>query len=172
MKYRILWCQDYYEGPVNGLATTEAGNKVWFQRDEDKILEQTPFEKGENEEEEEDDEEEFEFVLADEPNHYIPNEYFSIYRLQAYQVELAEENHRNWCVTFSRPYLYGDTTPMKGDKRKKLIPVSLDEAEKMKSHPNTNKFEHQFVPLFREEDLIERTHKSNFLNYSIPRIVE
>lgn len=79
---RILWVQDEYNGPLNGLLEYD-GEKLWFTRDD---------------------------VEIDSEKHYATerSETYTMHRLDSVLLEIVTNNHTKYCEETGAPLNHGD----------------------------------------------------------------
>ena len=173
---RIIWVQDEYNGPMNGLVEYN-GEKLWFSRQtEPKFISSTgdvvpPV----TVDSEEDNREKYN------------NRLYTLFRIKPEEMELVTSNHNRYCEETGAPVNHGD--PVKIRRRpmikrpeselvKALDPANkdtrpaVDVAINMRGLANVKRFDHQIIPSNITGDVIVVVKEREFSNYSVPRTFE
>ena len=137
---KILWCHDFYNGPMNGLAEYQ-NKKVWFRRTS---YDETPFS--------------FEILS-------LKDDYIEFLEKSRDEYAISSGNPRNWedpiILKKKRPMNKMNFTQMTDDERN-----SLDCKKRCLS--KSILYNHPYNPDLIEGDIICTISESGFSNYTIP----
>jgi len=164
-KLSILWVQDEYDGPMNGLAEYN-GEKLWFSRlNTPSIISSTEI---------------------PVPYNTIENTFndrsYLLYRLNEEDLQLVTKNHLEYCKITGAPVNHGDpitiktrpeTSRMDPEVAKSLIPEGKDFLEVFKRPlANIKNYSHKIAPASIKGEFVTIVKESEFNNYLIPHKVE
>lgn len=165
---KILWVQDEYDGPMNGVAEYN-GEQVWFSRfNTPPIVSST--------------EVPVPYVAPEEVSAPEAQRSYTLQRIDSATMQLATENHIQHCAETGAPVNHGD--PIKIRKRPQAVRVETDVAKTMsegkeetikaekRAMGKFTHFKHQIVPGNIYGEFITVIEESDFSNYLVPRKVE
>jgi hypothetical protein len=161
---KILWVQDEYEGPLNGLVEYQ-GEKLWFSRtDIPTMISSTKIPVPP--------------IKISEPNERI----YTLTRLNKLDLEKVIENHLTYCELTGLPINHGDSLIIRSSKQVakndikivnslpsedksevKALPRPLCDVKSYNHKVNLNNMNGEFVTIIRE---------SEFINYLVPHTVK
>lgn len=173
---RILWVQDDYEGPMNGLVEYN-GEKLWFSRQvTPKIVSSTEVPPPEPVNESDNNEDEKQKCL---------NRIYTLVRLSPEHMELIVKNHERYCAETGNPLNHGEPIIMRRKSNmikrpqskltKTLDPTNKDTRSavdvpvKMQGMGNMKEFIHQVVPSQLTGEIVTTIKEADFENYLVPR---
>lgn len=169
-KAKILWVQDEYEGPMNGLAEYN-GEKLWFSRMSNPLIISStevpvPYVNSELEKNEIDN-------LADR--------LYMLYRLSSSDMVSVVMNHVEHCEKTGAPLNHGDpvkikrktkATKMPTEVIQSIIPQGKEEIElevERRSMAAVKQYQHSVVPSSITGEHVATIKQSEFSNYLVPR---
>jgi hypothetical protein len=164
---KILWVQDEYEGPMNGLAEYE-GKQVWFSRImKPAVVSSTNVAVPEESKE-----------SSDSPDLAEVTRTYTLYELNPQDMELVTNNHSQHCVETGAPLKHGD--PIRIKARSNQVKMTPEQAKakfpgefrlKQESLGMAKIYTHKIVPSEVKGEVVATIFESEFENYSIPRMV-
>lgn len=188
---KILWVQDDFDGPVNGVVEYN-GEKLWFARVEnpsvvsstDVPVPETKKEKASTEksgkEEESDSDDDWD-EPADEDIEYTMRS-FQLLRLEPSLLQAVTDNHIEYCKATGAPLNHGD--PIKPKVKvvsvkatpEDLATVIPKEQESFEVAPKLlgkfTEYKHSIVPSEITGECVATLKQSDFSNYLIPHRIE
>lgn len=153
---RIIWVQDEYDGPVNGLAEYN-GEQLWFVRQSNPpMISSTE-------------------IQLPEQEHDYANRLYTLFRLTPNNLELVVNNHVEYCKETGAALNHGDAI-----KARRVLNVKRPLAPELKGDvkmtakglDDVKMFTHQLVPSEITGEVITTVKESEFVNYYVPRTLE
>ena len=174
-KPRILWVQDEYEGPMNGLVEYE-GEQLWFSRQTNPTIISstevpTPYVNVESEN-------------VQDQRERCNNRLYTLFRLSPNDMKLIIQNHTQYCAETGAPLKHGDPIKIKrhpvikrseSDLSKAVDPANkdtrpeVDISVKMNLMHNVSRFQHKIIPSELTGTVVTVIKEVEFDNYYIPR---
>lgn len=160
---KILWVQDEYEGPMNGLVEYE-GKQLWFSRIMSPIVVSST-----------------DVPVPDSPvesDEAPVDRAYTLYQLSPENMEAVTANHNQHCEETGSPLKHGD--PIRIKSRKNQVKMTPEEAKakfpdeftlKRELLAHVKVYSHKIVPSEMKGEAIATIHESEFENYRVPRMV-
>lgn len=163
----ILWVQDEYDGPINGIAEF-CGEKLWFSRMDTVPLTEIA-------------------VLSTEENISSSNtqRVYVLYRLTDEMMEAVTNNHLLHCEETGAPKNHGDpiqirrkqkVSKMKPEVMERLIPDGQDVEKGIEAEhrplAGVKTYGHKIIPSSVTGEIVKLLLESEFTNYFVPRCCE
>lgn len=157
---KILWVQDQYDGPINGLAEYN-GEQVWFSRvGNPSIVSSTEIP--------------IPYLNAESEETVTENRAYTLYRLSAEDMECVVRNHIEHCQETGTPLNHGDAIKMRRRPESSNAPSNLPENIAVALQPlkHLRVYHHKIVPSEVSGEVIATIKESDFSNYLVPRTFE
>ena len=167
---KILWVQDEYEGPMNGLSEYN-GEKLWFSRmSNPSIISSTEIP--------------VPYVNSDVENtsdENLSDRLYKLYRLNPTNMFAVSMNHVQHCEITGAPLNHGDpikikrktkATKMPTEVIQSMIPEGKQDIELEVEHRSmaaVKQYDYNIVPALVTGELVGIIKQSEFSNYLVPR---
>lgn len=154
---KILWVQDDFNGPMNGLAEYN-GEKVWFSRQTDpNVISSTEVSAP--------------YLIPDQED--CKNRSYSLFRLTPENLDAVIANHIKYCEEMGAPLNHGDPIRMQGKQVVKRLPAEKNAKVplKMKTMEQIKRFNHNIIPSEIVGEIVAAVKESDFVNYHVPHRV-